>query len=172
VRGHPLEVPRGVRGVDHDQEVVGREAVDQQVVDVGAELGEEPGVVGPARRELRHVVGGQALEQRLGARAAHPDLAHVRDIEEAGGGAHRLVLLDDAGVLDRHLPAGERHQAAARLDVAFMKRRSPQVLGALTVLGHRRDPPGGGTRPASGRNAITGGRFCHWTRNAVFLAPS
>src|SRR3712207_6958516 len=51
-------------------------------------------VVGPAGGELGDVVGGEALEQGLGLPAAHPDLAHVGDVEQACRAAHRPVLLD------------------------------------------------------------------------------
>ena len=51
----------------------------------------------PAVGELADVVGDQALHGLGGARPAEPDLAHVRDVEEAGGRAHGLVLVEDAG---------------------------------------------------------------------------
>ena len=47
------------------------------------------------------------------------ELAHMRDVEQAGGRAHMQVLLQNAGrVLHRHLIAGERHHACAKLDDA------------------------------------------------------
>ena len=48
-------------------------------------------------------------------RAADPHLAHVREVEQPRALAHRAVLLEDAGVLDGHLPAGEVDQPAAQL---------------------------------------------------------
>src|SRR5262249_24589663 len=60
--------------------------------------------------KLRRVVGGETLHgvERLGT--ADDDLAHVRDVEQAGRPAHCQMLLDHAAVLDRHLPAGELYQ--------------------------------------------------------------
>ena len=43
--------------------------------------------------------------QRAGA--ADFDFAHVADVKKAGARADGLVLGDDAGVLQRHIPAAE-----------------------------------------------------------------
>ncbi len=48
-----------------------------------------------------------------GAGARHVGLAHVRHVEQAGAGARRVMLGDDAGILDRHLVPGEGHHARA-----------------------------------------------------------
>jgi hypothetical protein len=42
-------------------------------------------------------------------------LTDVRNIEEARRRAHGLVLVHDAGVLHRHLPAAEFNELAAQL---------------------------------------------------------
>ena len=72
-----------------------------------------------------------ALQERERALALDLDLAHVGDVEQAGGGAHRLVLGDEPGVLDGHLPAGEGHHLRAALPVDV-------VQGCLAEIGHRR----------------------------------
>ena len=85
----------------------------------------ELGVARAARRQALDVAGHQPLQRRRGVRAVEPDLAHVRDVEQGGGGPAVLVLGQDAGrVLDRHLPAGERHQLAAELAVQIVQRRA------------------------------------------------
>ena len=56
---------------------------------VGVEHG---GVVGLAGLELRGVVHEQALDGGEGAGSAELDIAHVRDVEEADGGANGHVL--------------------------------------------------------------------------------
>ena len=76
--------------------------------------------------EAVDVVREHRLEERLRARAVHVDLAHVRDVERARVRSHRLVLLDDARVLDGHLVAGEGHHARPEGDVAIEERRAPQ----------------------------------------------
>ena len=50
------------------------------------------------------------------------DLAHVADVEQPGARPHRHVLVDDAGVLDRHVPAGELDHAGAGLAMRVVER--------------------------------------------------
>ena len=50
------------------------------------------------------------------------DLAHVADVEQPGPRAHRHVLGGDARVLDRHVPAGERHHAGVGSAMARVQR--------------------------------------------------
>ena len=49
------------------------------------------------------------------------DLAHVADIEHAGARSDRQVLVGDAGVLDRHVPARKWHHPSAQGDMTGMK---------------------------------------------------
>ena len=51
-------------------------------------------------------------------RAGLFDVSHMGQIEVAGARAHRQVLVGDAGVLDRHVPAAERHHPRTERDVA------------------------------------------------------
>ena len=54
-------------------------------------------------------------------------LAHMRDVEQPGGGARVQVLGEDAGgILHRHVVAGERHHARAERDMQRMQRRAWQ----------------------------------------------
>jgi hypothetical protein len=46
----------------------------------------------------------------------------MTDVEDADGAPNREVLLDDTGVLDRHLPPAELGQAGAECDVPLMER--------------------------------------------------
>jgi hypothetical protein len=55
------------------------------------------------------------------------ELAHVADIEEAGRIPDRVVLVDDPGVLNGHLPPGERHEPRSERDVFGVERCPPQV---------------------------------------------
>ena len=81
--------------------------VDQDVVHEAAVLVEQPGVMGLAEFQLLDGIGGDVIGQSGGFGAADLDLAHVADIEDAHGVAHGVVLVDDAGVLDGHVPAAE-----------------------------------------------------------------
>ena len=95
-------------------------------------LGGQQRVLRVTGLEAVEIVRERALQQVAGARPFDLDLPHVRDVEDAGAGAHGPVLGDHALVLDGHLPAGERHHARAQRHMAFEERRAPQRL-------HRRD---------------------------------
>ena len=76
----------------------------------------------PPGAKLADVVQGDVLE-RLGClRAFDEELAHVAGVEYPGPAADRLMLLDDAGELHRHLPPAERDQPAAMSGVNGMQR--------------------------------------------------
>jgi hypothetical protein len=80
--------------------------------------------------KLRGIVHADVLNgiERLGT--ANEDVAHVADIEDADTGADGHVLGDQAGVLDRHVPAAEIDHLGARLAM-------DSVQGSLTQRGIR-----------------------------------
>src|SRR5262249_59971391 len=80
------------------------------------------------------IVGQRGLQELRRARALDLELAHVRDVEDAAVGSYRLVLWDDAFVLDRHLPAGERNHPRAEGDVRVVERRPQERLGHATPM--------------------------------------
>jgi hypothetical protein len=45
------------------------------------------------------------------------DLAHMADIEQAGGGSNGRVLFEDSRVLEGHVPAAKVHHFGAHSDV-------------------------------------------------------
>ena len=110
------------------------EPVDDQVVDDPAVLVREQRVLRVAGLELVDVVRERRLQQVARRRPFDLDLAHVRDVEDAGVGAHRPVLRDHALVLHGHLPAGERDHARAERDVAVVERRPAQRLHPRAML--------------------------------------
>ena len=121
--GGPGEVLRRIAGV-HDEHVgVGAAAVDEQVVHERALLRQERRVVRAPVGELADVVGSHALKVSRRAASRHLELAHVRDVEDPDALAHGLVLLEDAGVLDGHLPAAEIDQLRAELAVQVIEGR-------------------------------------------------
>ena len=117
-----------VRRVRDDQVAVLVESIDDQVVDDPAGLVREQRVLRVTATELVDVVGEHRLQQVARGRPLDLELAHVRDVEDAGIRAHRLVLLDHALVLDRHLPSGKRDHARAERNVTVVKRRPPERL--------------------------------------------
>ena len=119
-----------VGGVGDQQVAVGL-AVDDQVVDDGALVGEAEGVLGgPGLGEAVQVVGEGVLKGVVGAVAADLDLAQVGEVEHPDPLAHRLVLGHGALVLDGHVPAGEGAHLGAQTPVDGVERRAVQVGGA------------------------------------------
>ena len=72
--------------------------------------------------------GGEGF---AGVVALDEELAHVREVEEAGPLADRPVLVEDAGVLDRHEPAAKPDQPCAEGPMDVDQRRFVEVLGRL-----------------------------------------
>ena len=118
--------------IDDHQQVVARAGHHQIVEDAAGVVG-ELGVALLARLQAGDVARHQRLHRLRGALAGlrgEPHLAHVRDVEQAAGGASVVVLDQDAGrILDRHLVAGEGHQARAQLAMKIVKRRALQGAG-------------------------------------------
>ena len=103
------------------------------VEDAALGIGEQR-VALPPGRQAEHIARHQCFERPRGifdaSRArADRDLAHVRDVEQAGGGAGVKVLLDDAGrILHRHVVARERHHARTEPQVELVEWRAPKCL--------------------------------------------
>jgi hypothetical protein len=105
------------------------DSVGDQVVDDPPTLVRQQRVLRFAGREPAEVVREGAL-QKLGCmRALHLELAHVRDVEDAGIRPHCSVLRDHSLVLHGHLPAGKRHHPRSELDVPVVERRMQERLG-------------------------------------------
>ena len=121
-----------LRGVDDQQEVRRREAVDEQIVDERALRRQQPGVLRLPDLQLRRrrcdEMRWTAASASLPAISISPMwLTSKRPARVADG----HVLGDDARVLDRHVPAAKRHHLGARGAVASVEqarhpRRSEQ----------------------------------------------
>ena len=109
----------------------------------------------PPLGDLGHVVGEQPLQEA--PRPPGP-LVSISPMCETSNTpalrAHRDVLLADALVLDRHLPAGERDEPRARRDVAVVQRRA-----AEGVCGGRQPPAGYPLSISAGASAVRR----HWS---------
>ena len=99
-----------------------------QVVENAAGVVGELGVALPARRNAKDVLRHQPLQRQRGVLdlagfRPQRDLAHMRDVEQAGGAAGMQVFPEHAGgELHRHVVAGERHHLAAAGHVQRMQR--------------------------------------------------
>ena len=99
---------RGVRRVGHHEEVARRDPPHDDVVDDVRVVGvEQVRVLRPPGRDAVEVVGERPLQRGERAGAVHAHRAEVRDVEHDRALAARAVLLEHAGVLDRHLPPAE-----------------------------------------------------------------
>ena len=78
--------------------------------------------------ELRHVVREQRLKQVKRLHSLDLELAHVRDVEDPAVGPDGAMLGNDAVVLNRHVPAGERHHPGAKGEMPLEERRSLKRL--------------------------------------------
>ena len=145
-------------GVRDGQEAAVVEAVGEEVVEHAAVLAAEHASTG-RRRSAIFVTSlrEDALEELLGVGPLRLDLAHVGDVEEAGARADGHVLLADALVLDRHLPARERDELGAGRRVAVVERGAAEGVG-----GDRH----GRVELSTGSGPRTGGR------PGVFIAPA
>src|SRR5256885_15155 len=115
VRDNMCAVFRDVRRV-HDHHVFAvADPVDDHVVDDRASLVGQQAVPCLTDGETRDVARDDAVESRAGAATLEEELAHVREVEEAGVVPNRAMLRDDALVLDWHLEAREKHHLRPEL---------------------------------------------------------
>ena len=120
--GEVLPVLEAVGRVDDEQVLVVDEAVQIGVVDGAAALVGDDRVLRLADLEGGGVVGQDVLQEGQRVGAADEEAPHVGDVEQAGRPAGREVLGDDAaGVVERHLPAGEVDHAPAGRHVALVR---------------------------------------------------
>ena len=111
----------GLAGGVDDQKQMVAEIRHHQIVEKAAVGIGELGVALPSRRNRHDVLRHQPLQRQrrildLAGFGTQRELAHMRDIEQAGGASRMQMLLEHAGrVLHRHLVAREgNHFAAAR----------------------------------------------------------
>jgi hypothetical protein len=125
-----------VAGVDDQQPAIGQAIEDHVVVRAAGVVGEHV-VARLQRLHRRDVVDRERIGPRRDVVAAQFELRHVREIEQPGAFAHRVVLGQDPGVLHRHLVAAERHDARAGGAMHVEQRGAPQHL-----IAHAKTSPG------------------------------
>ena len=89
------------------------QAVGEQVVEHAAVVAAHQAVLSAALGDPAHVVGQHPLQERERVWPPGLHLPHVGHVEHPNVAANADVLLADPGVLDRHLPAGERDELCA-----------------------------------------------------------
>ena len=124
----PGKVLVRVGGIDHQQNSSSADPIDQQIIHVGAGVGQQTAVVNPPWVNFDTSLGVNCWRKDSAPGPLHPELPHVGDIEEARRGAHRAMLLHQTGVLDRQLPTGKVHDLAAGPDMGIEERSSLRLV--------------------------------------------
>lgn len=93
--GHPEEILIDHGSVDHEEVVIFRGAVGDEIVDDAALVIEHERVLALAGFDFGDVVGEHPIEPDGGGGAADEELPHVGNVKDAGFGADGVVLIDD-----------------------------------------------------------------------------
>ena len=96
-----------IRRVDAQHVALRAGAINDQIVDRTAVLRAQNRVLRLAFLEPRSRIGERPFEQFQRARSAYLEFAHVAQVEETRGGAHREMFLDNPAEADRHREAAE-----------------------------------------------------------------
>lgn len=117
-------------GVDDQEQGVLAQVGNHQVVENAALLIGEHGIALHTHWQVDDVHRYQAFQRLGGVSATQNDLAHVRDVEQAGLLAGVQVFLEHAQrVLHRHVVAGERHHACTQFQMQGMQWGLEQCFG-------------------------------------------
>src|SRR5690606_9109198 len=141
-RHHPLVVG----GVGKDAEAVGLGPPSDEVVDDAALVVEHGRVLAAARLDALDVVGEETPDRVTGTWPGEVESPEMTDVEEAGGGPHRLVLGDDRVVAQRHLPAAEVREPRPQPDVEVVEWRSCHPVSRSPRSSSRTTSGGPGNR--------------------------
>ncbi|MNE42448.1 hypothetical protein D3C80_1365740 [compost metagenome] len=117
-------------GVDHQEQFVVTQVGDHQVVEDAAVFIGEHRVALHAHWQVDDVDRHQGFQGLGRIGTAQADLAHVRDVEQAGLiAAVQMLFHHPQRVLDRHVVAGERHHARTQFQVQGVQRGLEQCFG-------------------------------------------
>ncbi len=128
---HQLPHLAGVARVDDQQPAVLGQAIEDHVVVRAATFVGEDVVACLTGLHVCDLVDRERLRPRPDVVAGDRELGHVREVEQPCSLAHRVVLLEHAGILHRHLEAAERHHASAKRQVGIVQRGRAQSAGSV-----------------------------------------
>ena len=111
----------GVHAGVGDHHVAVAEVHKDGVVDDGAVVAEDFGVLAASVCDAGCVFDGGKGDEFFCVFAGDPDIAHVADVEEADVAADCEVFVDDGGVLDGHFEAGEFDEASFEFDLEWVE---------------------------------------------------
>ena len=127
----------------HDHAKPVRPPVDQHIVQNAAALVADQSISDLALLHRRGVVGENPLDQVQRVRPLEPQPAHVTDVKNPRRRSDRLMFLNDAAVLNRHVPAGEIDYASAVGHVPIIERSALGQDRLDSRSGERRCRPAG-----------------------------
>ena len=108
-----LEILILIGSVHTDEERIVSNLVYQDVVDESAVFVQQARILSLPVLQLRHRVGGDVIGQLRRFRPADFNLAHVADIEEPHGISNGVVLVNQAGIGNRHIPTAKINHPGA-----------------------------------------------------------
>ena len=121
MRLKPLKILIRVARVDHDEVFRIAVFVNEHIVHRAAILIAEHGISAAAGRHSSDVVGEHGLQIGKRIFAAHKQLTHVGNIEQAAAFPHGFVFFQDGRILHRQRPAAEIDHLAAQGDVNIIQ---------------------------------------------------
>ena len=125
--GHGIPVSR----VGDDEVAILGGAVDDDVIDDAAVLGQHERVLRLADPHTRVIAREGVVQERAAGLSRHQELGHVRDVEQARGVAHRVVFGEVGCVAHGHQPATEVGERSTEGDMSIVERRAFRLGGSL-----------------------------------------
>ena len=119
----PCEIFVCARRIHHQQKFRVADSICDQVVNDPAAFVQQERVLPLADLQLVDVVGQHRVQPAARVASIDDQLTHVRNVEHPDVVSHGLMFFHDAGVLNRHQPAGERHHLRAVFYVLVIQRR-------------------------------------------------
>src|SRR5215469_5005572 len=119
---HPGEVLLARARIDHQQIFFLAKPMHDHIVDEGSLGIKQRRVLRLPNREAGSVVHGNVFDSGERPWPGESDIAHVADVKNADPGAHCQVLGDNAGVLNRHIPAVELDHFCAQFSMNGVQR--------------------------------------------------
>lgn len=122
VGGEPCEVFINFGSIHHYEECFRFHPVQDEVVNDSGPVIEHDGVLSLADIQLVNIIGQHGVQPCCGGGPGYRELPHVGDVKDAAGFAHCFVFVQNAGVLHRHIPAGERNHSGSQFNMFSCQR--------------------------------------------------
>ena len=108
---HPSPVLIDIGGIDHEEEIILSQLIDQKVIDGTTVLVAHHTVEDLTYRHRSDIVGEDVVHITFGIRAAYDDLSHMGDIKQSHLLTYCIMLRSDTRILieQRHVEATKRH---------------------------------------------------------------